>query len=312
MSVSASFAPNEPEALIQAERAIFVEVAFEAIGYGFTLCLYLMTVNNLLKKDGFKSSWKLITFLSMQQIAVFLGVAGNINFAQLAFVDNRNIPGGPLAYQQQFSNRPFALAALSGFTISTWLQDVLLTGMRADLLADPGRIPAPVIFFSLSVGLNVILTSLIVGRLIAYRRKLNRTLGGRQGQPYVTIMAIIIESAALYTCVGIVQVVSLETNTPVSLAIEGLYGIMTALAPHLIAFRVSQGRAFTRESSSRSTVNFVPRSGPTSRITESATAYGSTISKDDILLSQRGESTTVLGQIRVEKYTTSDRSDDVV
>jgi hypothetical protein len=85
-----------------------------------------MTVNNLVKKEGLKSSWKLVTFLSVQQIAVLLGVAGNINLAMLAFIDNRNIPGGPAAYQQEFSNRPFAFAALAGYTISTWMQDVLL------------------------------------------------------------------------------------------------------------------------------------------------------------------------------------------
>ncbi|KAF8486635.1 hypothetical protein JB92DRAFT_3023610 [Gautieria morchelliformis] len=91
---------------------------------GFTLCLYIMTVNNL--KEGLRASWKLVAFLSVQRVALHLGVAGKMNLVMLAFIDNRNIFGGPIAYQSQFSNHPFAFVALTGFTISTWLQDVFL------------------------------------------------------------------------------------------------------------------------------------------------------------------------------------------
>ncbi|KAF8502521.1 hypothetical protein JB92DRAFT_3145924 [Gautieria morchelliformis] len=329
MSVSPAYAPQEPPALIRIERAFFVEMSFEAVLYGFTLCLYIMTVNNLVKKENLRSSWKLVTFLSVQQIAVLLGVAGNINLAMLAFIDNRNIPGGPAVYQQEFSNRPFAFAALAGYTISTWMQDVLLlyrflviwhgyyllfvfpfmifltsiafslllliqTGQRAGLISNLNKIPVPIIFFSLSVGLNVVLTTLIVGRLLAYRRRLDRSLGYQHTRPYVTIMAIVIESAALYTCVGIAQVVSLRLDPAIATGIQGMYGMMTALAPHLIAFRVSQGRAWTRNMSDKTSVDFgFAKPSANSRNTET-TAFGS---QNDIVLSSRGGgSTTKLGQ----------------
>ncbi|KAF8496295.1 hypothetical protein JB92DRAFT_3126178 [Gautieria morchelliformis] len=285
-----------------------------------------MTVNNLVKKEGLRASWKLVAFLSVQQIAVLLGVAGNINLAMLAFIDNRNIPGGPIAYQSQFSNRPFAFAALAGFTVSTWLQDVLLlyrflviwngyyllfvfpfmifltsiafslillvqTGQTAGLLSKANAIPVPVIFFSLSVALNVILTSLIVGRLLAHRRLLDRSLGLQHTRPYVTITAIVIESAALYTCVGIAQVVSLRLDNLIATGVTGIYGVMTALAPHLIAFRVSQGRAWTRDMSSITSpdMNFAP---PSAVSDEESTAFGS---HNDILASRGAGSTTKLG-----------------
>jgi hypothetical protein len=55
-------------------------------------------------------------------------------FGHAVLFDNRNIPGGPAAYQQEFSNRPFAFAALAGFTIATWLQDVLLVSSLSCVL----------------------------------------------------------------------------------------------------------------------------------------------------------------------------------
>ncbi|KAF8528713.1 hypothetical protein JB92DRAFT_3093010 [Gautieria morchelliformis] len=276
-----------------------------------------MTVNNLVKKESLRASWKLVAFLSVQQIAVLLGVAGNLNFVMLAFIDNRNIPGGPIAYQSQFSNRPFSFAALAGFTISTWLQDVLLlyrflviwngyyllfifpfmifltsiafslillvqTGLTAgSFLSKATASPMPVIiFFSLSVALNVILTSLIVGRLLAHRRHVNRSLGLQHTRPYVTITAIVIESAALYTCVGIAQVVSLRLDNLISTGITGTYGLMTALAPHLIAFRVSQGRAWTRDMSNITSpdMHFAQRSAASGTETTASSSH------NDILL----------------------------
>jgi len=93
---------------------------------------------------------------------------------------------------------------------------------------------------------------------------------------------MIIESAALYTLVGIAQIASLQLDPAVAVAIEGMYGPMTALAPVLIAYRVSTDQAWTRETTyGSSSMKFAePRHRFTSRNPDSTAVE----SRDDILL----------------------------
>ncbi|KAF8502519.1 hypothetical protein JB92DRAFT_2833559 [Gautieria morchelliformis] len=311
MSVSPDFAPNEPATVIRVEHAFFVEASFEALFYGQSSTSLRSKESNLISKGRFKASWKLITFLTIQQIAVLIGVAGNIDLIARSFVYNRNIPGGPVAYQQRYSNLPFSFAALAGFTIATWLQDGLLlcraiiiwngkylavfifpfliylasiafslilliqTGQQAGLIASLRSIPVPLIFFSLSVGMNIILSILIAGRLLYYRHTLTRSVGRDHALRCLPFAAMVIESAALYSAVGLAQVVSLRTDIAVATAIEGLYGVMTALAPHLIAYRMSKGEAWTRNTMHDTVMEYADSPTKTQDLEQSALARNS-------------------------------------
>lgn len=99
-----------------------------------TAVLFFLTVRSFLINQGIKKSWKMILFLSVQHIAVFIGVFGNIHFAVLAFVFNRNITGGPTAFQNEFSNLPVPFAALAGFSICNWFQDALLVSTSLQII----------------------------------------------------------------------------------------------------------------------------------------------------------------------------------
>ena len=54
--------------------------------------------------------------------------------------------------------------------------------------------------FSLSLGSNIVLTILIVIRLLLYRRRLMESLPAQHSEHYMSLLTIIVESAAL-TCV---------------------------------------------------------------------------------------------------------------
>jgi hypothetical protein len=68
--------------------------------------------------------------------------------------------------------------------------------------------------FSLSVALTIIATVLITVRLMAGRRVVQKALSPSHRSPYVSVAAMIIESAALYTIVGIFFIAFLVTGNP--------------------------------------------------------------------------------------------------
>ena len=78
------------------------------------------------KTNSPPTSWKLIGFLTVQQIAFLIAVICNIQFCVLAFVYHRDTPGGPIAYQIQNSNVAPAYASLASFSVCNWFQDAVL------------------------------------------------------------------------------------------------------------------------------------------------------------------------------------------
>ncbi|KJA23185.1 hypothetical protein HYPSUDRAFT_215254 [Hypholoma sublateritium FD-334 SS-4] len=272
-----------PSPFFHEENALFVGIAFESIFYGITFLLYCLTIRNLFlwsSKKNSRTLWRLMGFLTIQQIALLIAVLTNIQFCVLAFVYHRDTPGGPVAYQILNSNVAPAYASLASFSVCNWFQDVVLLyrfhviynkwykiftlacmlfltsiafnlilliqlSGHAGLLNVGNNLPVSTIYFSLSVGLNVILTLLIVGRII-YCARLTTTNQSKLPKRYVSVSAMIIESSALSAVTGIALIITLHTNVASSIAIESLYGAMTVLAPVLITYRVSTGDAWSR------------------------------------------------------------------
>jgi len=151
---------------------------------------------------------------------------------------------------------------------------------HAGLLNVGSNLPTSTIYFSLSVGLNVILTLLIVGRIL-YHARMTTINQSKLPERYTSVSAMLIESAALSAVTGIVLIVTLHTNVASSIGAESLYGVMTvceyqfhctnlilmqALSPTLIAYRVSSGNAWTRNTTQETTVRpYVASSAVVSR-----------------------------------------------
>jgi hypothetical protein len=82
------------------------------------------------------------------------------------------------------------------------------------LVFPKGVASLPIAFFTLTISLNVYLTSLIIGTLLVARRAL-KSLDSHNAvnidgvRPYTTIIGIFAESAAAYTTAGIVYVASM-------------------------------------------------------------------------------------------------------
>lgn len=71
-------------------------------------------------------------------------------------------------------------------------------------------------YYVISLCVNIILTILIAVRLIMYRRTLLATLSKEQVKHYVSLAAIIIESAALYSVLAFIFIVTYAINNPIN------------------------------------------------------------------------------------------------
>ncbi|KAJ3562868.1 hypothetical protein NP233_g9311 [Leucocoprinus birnbaumii] len=311
-----------PSPFVHEENGLFVGIAFESIFYGITVLLYFLTMRNLwprAKKRESQASWRLMSALTLQQIALLIAVLSNIQFCVLAFVYHRDVPGGPVAYQIMNSNVAPAYASIASYTVCNWFQDVILLyrflvrslclsfplgflSGHAGLLNVGNNLPVSTIYFSLSVGLNVILTLMIIGRIL-YRARMATIDNSKLPKRYTSVSAMLVESAALSAVTGVILIITLHTNVASSIAVEALYGVMTVLSPVLIAYRVSTGEAWTKNTTTwQSTVR--PALNVSSGV-GSRTALGSG-SEDIVLKSRDGGLDTKAGHAYRKDYEPSE------
>jgi hypothetical protein len=70
------------------------------------------------------------------------------------------------------------------------------------------------VFNLVSLVLNVVLSGAIVLRQLYYRQKIRRYLGAAAGSQYLSVVAMLLESATLYTVVWICSEVSELLDVP--------------------------------------------------------------------------------------------------
>ncbi len=78
-----------------------------------------------------------------------------------------------------------------------------------------------VAYFSLSLGVNVVLTTLIVARLLAFRRANAAFLPPDHAARYLSLASLIVESAALYSLFAVAFLISYGLNAPVNQVLLG-------------------------------------------------------------------------------------------
>lgn len=77
------------------------------------------------------------------------------------------------------------------------------------------------------IGLNVMVTVLICGRIIYFSKDLREVLGEDASRTYTGAVSIIVESALPYTLSGIAYVVTTGLNSPLSIFFLSVYGMFT-------------------------------------------------------------------------------------
>lgn len=70
-------------------------------------------------------------------------------------------------------------------------------------------------YFSISIALNVMLTLLLVVRLLYMSYSARRAIGGEHGRTYISIAAMLLESATPYAAVGLLFIITYARDSNV-------------------------------------------------------------------------------------------------
>lgn len=71
-------------------------------------------------------------------------------------------------------------------------------------------------YLCIAVGMNIIYTVLIVGRLYAVRKQVRDALGREHSRMYTSVAAMVVESAALYSVPGVIYIAAFSAHSNVS------------------------------------------------------------------------------------------------
>jgi len=220
---------------------------------------------------------------------------------QVIYIDNRNYPGGPWAYFLATQNLPINVIFIASLFTLTFLADLLVLwrcwviwaasgqGVACAVIAFPSLVliasfvmgtlwtlqssqpglsfysALPLAYgtsyYAISLGANIILTILITIRLLMHRRMVLATLPKDHAKEYVSLMTIIVESAALYSVFAFIFLITYAVNNPINQIFLAVASFTQQIANYLIIIRVAQGRAWGKDTlaTQASTLNFKKR-----------------------------------------------------
>ncbi|KAL5492820.1 hypothetical protein ACEPAI_4268 [Sanghuangporus weigelae] len=290
------FAPNLPPDALWLERATLIGDILADMFYGATVVIFLQTMYALLNirksRPGENRNIVLIAFTTILFVLATVFVSMDTHSLQLGFIDNREYPGGPIAYTLSKYSDVITVFPNACFIITAWLADgfllyrcILVFRFELYILALPvlmylGSIAMGVLllfqtsqpsanlwtkvsinfgipYFSLSMSLNVVVTILIATRLLLYRRKLLQELGPQQVSviPYVSIAAMIVESSMFYAVFSLLFLGPYGAKSHISNIFLPIVSQVQVIAPMLITFRVATRRAWDRSTATAPITN---------------------------------------------------------
>ncbi|EIW81764.1 hypothetical protein CONPUDRAFT_152668 [Coniophora puteana RWD-64-598 SS2] len=284
MSLNASWAPvNATSSELWGQRALIDGMMISSVGYGINVTLFFQCFNILVSRHRkSRTDWFHLVYICLLFTMATLGNAINTKWCEMMFVDDINFPGGPVAFNSEESGYLMNLVGNCVYIINLWFQDglllyrfyiiyrrniyitalpvltflvsIVLGCLLMALIADPTNnfyagfaSHLAIIYWSLSIAYNAVLTLAITGRLMCMRWKIKRLLNSRVYTPYVSVSAMLIESAALYTINGLIFVIGFGLNSNLQNLVMELLGQTQSIAPLMIIYRVLKGQAWTNE-----------------------------------------------------------------
>lgn len=280
-----SDAPDETARELFAEATWLQGAIVTAVMYGVALTLACMCFRSLwirIRSRG-PSYRKDIFFFCYVFVVITCATIYNIANAQvtqLGFIDRRNYPGGPSAFEQNNSSIPINVT----FVLMDWFADLLMiwrcivvyrdtrfriyitifgvviflgTFVTASLWVITVSMPAQagnnwmsysLLFPYLSVSLasTIFISCLTVLRFLEHRHRISSVLGSNHGSIYASFAAMIIESASIYSVCSVLYIVPFAIGNPLANAFLQILGMAQGIAPLLIIYRVAEGKAWTQ------------------------------------------------------------------
>jgi len=253
--------------------------------YGVALCLFVQCAHALIKRMSRREYRRYLPFFIFVCVVFILSTLYEVSldlFTQLAYARDRNFPGGPGNYEAVEFWIPIDELGNVSFIIANWLMDLLLIWRCTVIYKTCGvyRWVVTVVlgllftssfvvgvlylvhtmdwtleFICLTLALNVLGTFFIAARLILYRYRLVGLLGTGHGSHYIQIVAILIESASLYSAFIILLLVPYVLNNPLLEVFVQVLPQAQVVSSLLIILRVVEGRGWTEKTGEQMMTN---------------------------------------------------------
>ncbi|KAF8079141.1 hypothetical protein FPV67DRAFT_1467657 [Lyophyllum atratum] len=203
------------------------------------------------------------------------------------YIDNRNYPGGPWVYFLATQNLPINVLFYATLFLLTFLSDLLVLWRCWVIWNAAGRYTAYAVtffpallllasfvigtlwtlqssqpglslysalpqaygtaYYIISLSVNILLTILIISRLVMYRRKVLASLPDDHAKHYVSLATIMVESAALYSILALIFIITYAINNPLNQIFLGAASSGQQIAGYLIIYRLAEGRAWGQD-----------------------------------------------------------------
>ncbi|KAF9469643.1 hypothetical protein BDZ94DRAFT_16078 [Collybia nuda] len=249
----------------------------------YTSCaLYLWSQRNTRRQSLFLLAY--ITLLISIETLFMIVQAKTV---QDMYIDNRNYPGGPWAYFLATQYLPINVVFYATLFVLTFLSDLLVLWRCWVIWTASGRFAAYVVtffpallllasfvmgtlwtlqssqpglslysklpqaygmaYYIISLSVNILLTILISTRLFMYRRTILASLPEEHAKHYVSLATIMVESAALYSVLALIFIITYAVNNPINQIFLGAASSGQQIAGYLIIYRLAEGRAWNKD-----------------------------------------------------------------
>ena len=135
MSSHPSWRPNVPESQLFDEKTWLQGAILSAVAYGINLTLFILNISLLrmrakleIKHDNRakRQTICLLIYVCVIFILSTLTIASQAEMTQLGFIDDRDFPGGPAAYEELRFSSPIASLGNYSVCLMNWFSDSLL------------------------------------------------------------------------------------------------------------------------------------------------------------------------------------------
>ncbi|KAJ7705445.1 hypothetical protein B0H17DRAFT_668545 [Mycena rosella] len=285
-----------PSSRLTGARMSYAAAIVGCVTFGCYFVLAAVCIHFLLKqqRNYFQSRHVVLTYTCLMLVVNTVYFIAAAKWSEIEFVETSE---DPAVFAVQLSTT-YAIIKDTAYIVNIWLADSLMilrahiiwrnsgvlvlpiiiyfgvvaTGLA--LLIETGKpggtfgaglvAPFGTVFWSTSVALNIVVTLLISIKLLRQHRRIGALQIRGPDRSYPDIVAIFVESAALYSICGLIYIPLFAIDTPLQYPFSALLASTAGIAPNLIIFRIAIGVDFKGDSAQPdpSSVIFAPISHP--------------------------------------------------
>ncbi|KAF8207225.1 hypothetical protein K438DRAFT_1815916 [Mycena galopus ATCC 62051] len=224
-----------------------------------------------------------IAYSATLLVLVTIAMACNLFFGQMMWIEHRNVEGGPVQFFTDNIAAWYNTFGTAADVTANVMQEALMLyrcyvfwsntniwvvsfpaliflastamGIAATIQSGlPGNnffhgitVNFTTPWLALTITFSIITTSMITFKLLAVTRSMRVDLDKERAEVYTGVIAILVESAAPFTLLGIAYLIVYVRVDPEALALADIWGSFVALSPQMIILRVSMGAAWSKK-----------------------------------------------------------------